>query len=145
VQQLAKRKEVAAVFLYDPEGIDDLKDSIAIANSDDVHSAGPKGSGVKVAVWEDGPTSTTNLTIEARYDTSPATSDHSQNVHAIIKNKEANKPHGHAPECKLHSANSKDLDALRWAVKDHGCTVINQSFHRPSEPGSSGQSFDDIY
>ena len=145
IQQLAKRKEVAAVFLYDPEGIDDLKDSIAIANSDDVHTAGPKGSGVKVAVWEDGPTSTANLTIEARYDSSPSTSDHSENVHAIIKNKESNKPHGHAPECKLHSANSKDLDALRWAVKERGCTVINQSFHRSSEPGSSGLSFDDIY
>ena len=145
IQQLAKRKEVAAVFLYDPEGIDDLKDSIAIANSDDVHTAGPKGSGVKVAVWEDGPTSTANLVIEARYDSSPNTSDHSENVHAIIKNKEANKPHGHAPECKLHSANSKDLDALRWAVKDRGCTVINQSFHRSAEPGSSGLSFDDVY
>ena len=145
IQQLAKRKEVAAVFLYDPEGIDDLKDSIAIANSDDVHTAGPKGSGVKVAVWESGPTSTANLVIEARYDSSPSTSDHSENVHAIVKNKEANKPHGHAPECKLHSANSKDLDALRWAVKDRGCTVINQSFHRPAEPGSSGLSFDDVY
>jgi hypothetical protein len=145
IQELAKRKEVAAIFLYEPEGIDDLKDSIAIANSDDVQSAGPKGSGVNVAVWEDGPTSTTDLVIEARYDNSPTTSDHSQNVHGIIKNKEANKPHGHAPECKLHSANSKDLDALRWAVKERGCTVINQSFHRSSEPKSASLSFDDIY
>ncbi len=145
IQQLAKRKEVAGIFLYDPEGIDDLKDSIAIANSDDVHTAGPKGAGVKVAVWEDGPTSTTNLVIEARYDSTPSTSDHSENVHAIIKNKESNKPHGHAPECKLHSANSKDLAALSWAVKDRGCTVINQSFHRSSEPGSDSLSFDDIY
>ncbi len=145
IQQLAKREEVAGVFLYDPEGIEDLKDSIAIANSDDVHTAGPKGAGVKVAVWEDGPTSTTNLVIEARYDTTPSTSDHSENVHAIIKNKESNKPHGHAPECKLHSANSKDLAALSWAVRDRGCTVINQSFHRSAEPGSDSLSFDDIY
>jgi Subtilase family len=145
IQRLAKRDEVAGIFLYDPEGIDDLKDSIAIANSDDVHTAGTKGSGVKVAVWEDGPTSTTNLVIEGRYDTSPSTSDHSENVHAIIKNKEPNKPHGHAPECKLYSANSKDLAALSWAVKDQGCTVINQSFHRSAEPGSDSLSFDDIY
>jgi hypothetical protein len=145
ILELAKREEVAGIFLYDPEGIDDLKDSIAIANSDDVHTAGPKGAGVKAAVWEDGPTSTSNLVIEARYDTSPSTSDHSENVHAIIKNKEANKPHGHAPECKLHSANSKDLAALSWAVRDRGCTVINQSFHRSAEPGSGSLSFDDIY
>jgi hypothetical protein len=145
IQQLAKRKEVAGIFFYDPEGIEDLEDSIAIANSDDVHTAGPKGAGVKVAVWEDGPTSTANLVIEARYDSTPSTSDHSENVHAIIKNKEASKPHGHAPDCKLHSANSKDLAALSWAVKDRGCTVINQSFHRPSEPGSDSLSFDDVY
>lgn len=145
IQRLAKREEVAAIFLYDPTGIDDLQDSIAVANSDDVHSAGPKGSGVKVAVWENGPTSTSNLVIEARFESSPSTSDHSENVHAIIKNKESNKPHGHAPECLLHSANDKDLSALRWAVKDRGCTVINQSFHRSSEPGSGSLSFDDIY
>jgi hypothetical protein len=145
IRKLAERDEIAAVFLYDPKGVDDLKDSIAVANSDDVHTAGVKGAGTKVAVWEDGPTSTTNLVIEARYTSSPATSDHSQHVHGIIKNKESGKPHGHAPECKLHSANSKDLDALRWAVKDKGCTVINQSFHRSSEPGSGTLSFDDIY
>jgi hypothetical protein len=52
IQALAKRNEVAAIFLYEPEGIEDLVDSIAIANSDDVHTAGPKGSGVRVAVWE---------------------------------------------------------------------------------------------
>jgi hypothetical protein len=145
IQALAKRNEVAAIFFYEPEGIEDLVDSIAIANSDDVQTAGPKGSGVKVAVWENGPTSTTDLVIEARYDSTPSTSDHSQHVHGIVKNKEANKPHGHAPECKLHSANSKDLDALRWAVKDRGCTVVNQSFHRPSEPESGSMSFDDVY
>jgi hypothetical protein len=145
IQRLAKRREVAAVFLYDPEGIEDLQDSIAIANSDDVHAAGPKGAGVKVAVWENGPTSNANLVIEAKYKASPSTSDHSENVHAIIKNTEANKPHGHAPECKLHSANDKDLDALRWAVKEKGCTVINQSFHRSAEPKSASLSFDDVY
>lgn len=145
IRRLAKRDEVAAVFLYEPDGIEDLTDSIAIANSDDVHTAGAKGSGVKAAVWESGPTSTANLVIEARYTSSPTTSNHSENVHAIIKNKESNKPHGHAPECKLHSANSKDLDALRWAVKEKGCTVVNQSFHRSSEPKSGSLSFDDVY
>jgi hypothetical protein len=145
VQRLARRKEVAAVFLYDPEGIEDLDDSIAVANSDDVHTAGKKGAGVKAAVWESGPTSTADLVIEDQYDSTPSTSNHSQHVHGIIKNKESGKPHGHAPDCKLHSANSTDLDALRWAVKDKSCTVINQSFHRSSEPGSGSLSFDDVY
>jgi hypothetical protein len=145
VRKLAERDDVAGLFLYDPKGIDDLQSSIDVANSDDVHSAGAEGSGVRVAVWEDGPTSTTNLTIEDRYSSSPSTSDHSQHVHGIIKNNESNQPHGHAPACLLHSANSTDLAALRWAVKDKGCTVINQSFHRASEPGSGSLSFDDIY
>lgn len=147
VDELARSDEVAGLFLYDPEGIEDLSTSIAVANSDDVHAVGVKGSGVKAAVWESGPDVTTNLTIAARYDTSAgaATSDHSRHVHGIIKNKEANKPKGHAPSCSLHSANSKDLDALRWAVKEKGCTVINQSFHRSAEPKQGTFSFDDIY
>ncbi|MGH2817690.1 MAG: S8 family serine peptidase [Actinomycetota bacterium] len=145
VRKLAQRDDVQGLFLYDPKGIDDLQSSIDVANSDDVHSAGAEGSGVRVAVWENGPTSTSKLTIEDRYTSSPSTSDHSQHVHGIIKNKESNKPHGHAPACLLHSANSTDLDALRWAVKDKSCTVINQSFHRSSEPGSGSLSFDDIY
>jgi hypothetical protein len=145
LEELAGRDEVAGIFLYEPEGIEDLDDSIDVANSDDVHDLGVTGSDVKVAVWENGPASTTDLVIEARYTTSPATSNHSQHVHGIIKNKEKDKPHGHAPDCKLHSANSMDLDALRWAVRDRGCTVINQSFHRSSEPGSGSLSFDDIY
>ena len=45
----------------------------------------------------------------------------------------------------MYSANSPDLDALRWAAKDKGGTVISQSFHRSSEPGSASMSYDDIY
>jgi len=145
IRKMSERDEVARVFFYDPEGIDDLDDSIDVANSDDVHAAGVEGAGVKVAVWENGPASTTDLVIEASYSASPAASNHSQHVHGIIKNDEASKPHGHAPDCKLHSANTKDLAALSWAVKDRGCTVINQSFHRSSEPKSGSLSFDDIY
>jgi hypothetical protein len=146
IRTIAKRPEVVGVFLHETEGIEDLANSIAIANSDDVHSLGFKGSGVKVAVWEDGPDVTTNLAITASYKTSGFnTSDHARHTHGIIKNIERNKPHGHAPSCSLHSANSKDLDALRWAAKDKGCTVISQSFHRSSEPGSATMSYDDIY
>ena len=146
IRSLAKVPEVIAAFLYEPEGIEDLVDSIAIANADDVHTLGYKGSGVKVAVWEDSPDVTTNLSITARYKSSGfSTSQHARHTHGIVKNIESNKPHGYAPSCSLHSANTKDLDALRWAAKDKGCTVISQSFHRSSEPGSASMSYDDIY
>ncbi len=146
IRSIARQPEVIGIFLHETDGIEDLGNSIAIANSDDVQTLGFKGAGVKVAVWEDNPDVTTNLSITARYKSSGfATSQHARHTHGIIKNVEANKPHGHAPSCSLHSANTKDLDALRWAAKDKGCTVINQSFHRSSEPGSSTMSYDDIY
>jgi hypothetical protein len=146
IEAIAARREVAGVFLHETTGIEDLADSIAIANSDDVHSLGYKGAGVKVAIWENAPDVTTKLSITARFKSSGLTlSDHARHTHAIVKNIERNKPHGHAPSCSLHSANTKGLDALRWAAKDRGCTVISQSFHRDSEPESGSMSFDDIY
>jgi Subtilase family len=146
IEAIAKDKEVVGIFLHEREGIEDLSDSIAIANSDDVHSLGFKGSGVKVAVWEDSPDVHTNLSITARFKvTGLTTSDHARSTHGIVKNIEPNRPHGHAPSCALHSANTKELTALRWAVLDKGCTVISQSFHRSSEPELATMSYDDIY
>ena len=145
VRRLADHDDVAAIFLRSEEGILDLNDSIAIANSDDAHNVGFDGSGVNVAVYEEGPDDTSNLSITDRYLTNPATSQHSRHTHGIIKNVEANKPHGHAPDCNLHSANSYDLDAIRWAAQDRGCTVISQSFHRGPEQTSSTLSYDDVY
>lgn len=146
ILEIAKRPEVLAIFLHETDGIDDLDDSIAIANSDDVHALGYEGSGVRVAVWENGPDKTDDLTIAGFYDSSQSkTSAHARLTHGIVKNKEKNKPNGHAPSCTLYSANDKSLSALRWAVEDENCRVISQSFHRSSEPGSSSLSFDDIY
>jgi Subtilase family len=145
VRELASRADVAALFLHEEEGIDDLGDSIDVARSDVVHAAGETGSGVRVAVWENGPTSTAELVIAGRYTTSPSTSDHSQNVHAIVRNTESDAPNGHAPGVSLYSANSKNRAALTWAVDSRDCTVVNQSFHRDSEPGSAVLSGDDLY
>ncbi len=146
IPKLAKRKDVVGIFHHDTKGIEDLDDSMAIANSDDVHASGEKGRGVKVAVWESGPDDTSDLVIASFYDSNQSNqSDHSRHTHAIVKNKELKKPHGHAPSCTLYSANEKALAALRWAIKVKGCTVISQSFHRSSEPASSTLSFDDIY
>lgn len=145
IRRLQENPRIAGIFLYDPRGFDDLDDSIAIANSDDVHALGARGRGIRVAVWERGPDSTTNLAIAGTFDANGAMSTHSRLVHGVIRNTQANSPNGHAPGCTLFSANSYDLDALRWAVGDENCTVINQSFHRDDEEDSSGLSFDDIY
>ncbi|PZX46853.1 S8 family peptidase [Algoriphagus chordae] len=146
IRELIANKEVAGILLHETEGIEDLDNSIAIAESDVVHAGGERGYGVKVAVWEGGPASNANLVIAGKFKANPtSTSDHSQNVHAIIKNNESGTPDGHAPDCSLYSANDYDRDALTWAVKEKGCTVINQSFHRASEPGSGALSGDDIY
>src|SRR4051794_35171962 len=146
IADLQRRKEVAALFLHETEGILDLKDSMAIAQSDKVQTnLSFTGKGVNVAVYEDGPDDTTNLSITAQFETSPSTSQHARHTHGIIKNIEPNMPHGHAKDCNLHSANSKDLTAIRWAAQTRGCTVISQSFHRDSEQTDSGLSFDDMY
>ena len=146
IRRLQERKEIAAVFLHETEGELDLTDSMAIAQSDTVQSSlSIDGTGVNVAVYEDGPDSTTNLQIAARFSTSPATSQHSRHTHGIIKNTQANQPHGHASGCNLHSANTMALDAISWAARTRGCTVISQSFHRPDEQTDSGLSFDDMY
>jgi hypothetical protein len=144
--KLQKHEDVLAIFLHEKGGKLDLNNSMSIAQSDKVQSSlSLTGRGVNVAVYEDGPDVTTNLSITAAFLTNPATSDHSRHTHGIIKNIEANKPHGHAPDCNLHSANSMDLSAISWAAQTRGCTVISQSFHRDSEQTSSGLSFDDMY
>jgi hypothetical protein len=145
VRRLASAEGVAALFLHEREGFVDLSNSIAIANSDDAHTAGFTGNGINAAVYEDGPSDTTDLVFAGRFHTSPPASDHARLTSAIIRNSQANAPHGHAPDCNLFSANSMDLDAIRWAAQTEGCTVISQSFHRDSEQTSDVLSFDDIY
>jgi hypothetical protein len=146
VRNLQAHDEVGAVFLYDVRGEDDLVDSMAIAQSDTVQSTlGITGTGVNVAVYEDGPDSTADLAITASFSSNPATSQHSRHTHGIVRNTQATAPHGHASGCNLHSANTKSLNAITWAAHDRGCTVISQSFHRPDEQTDSGLSFDDMY
>jgi hypothetical protein len=144
IRKLARTRSVGAVLLDDPTAILDLADSIAVAHSDTAHAAGFTGTGIRVAVWEDGPSVTTNLVFAGRFSTSPPASDHARLTNAIVKNTEANKPHGHAPNCDLYSANSAGVAALRWAVRDQHVTVVSQSFHRSSEPSGSGLQADDL-
>jgi hypothetical protein len=144
IRRLAENKAVGVIFFDDVSAINDLGDSIAVARSDRAHLAGFDGTGVRVAVWEDGPSVTTNLTFAARFSSSPLASNHARLTSAVVKNVEANKPHGHAPDCDLYSANSAGVDALRWAVRDQHCTVVSQSFHRGTEPGGAGLQSDDL-
>lgn len=133
VRDLAKSDAVGALFIDDRSAITDLADSIAVARSDRAHNLGFDGTGIRVAVFEDGPSNTTNLALAGRFTTTPSASDHARLTHAIVKNIEPGKPHGHAPDCDLFSANSSDNDALRWAA-NQGCTVISQSFHGGPSP-----------
>ncbi len=143
VRELARSDAVGVVFFDDRTAITDLGDSIAVARSDRAQNLGFDGTGVRVAVFEDGPSDTTNLVLAGRFSASPPASAHARLTHAIVKNTEPNAPHGHAPDCDLYSANSADNDALRWAA-NQGCTVISQSFHRTSEASGSGLSGDDL-
>ena len=123
VARLADVDDVVGLFLYDPTGVDDLDDSIDVANSDRGPCVrhwrpGRARSGLRAGTGRDH-----DLDIEDAFDNTPATSSHSRHVHGIIKNVEANAPHGHAPDCLLYSANDYDLDALAWAVEDADCWV----------------------
>jgi Subtilase family. len=144
VRELARSDIAGVISLDDTTEIPDLGNSIAIARSDLAHTAGFDGTGVRVAVWETGPSVTTNLTFANRFTAMPGASDHARLTSAVVKNTEAGKPHGHAPDCDLYSANASGVDALRWAVRDQHCTVISQSFHRSTEPGGAGLQSDDL-
>lgn len=144
IRRLAESDGIGVIFFDDTSAITDLGNSIAVARSDRAHSAGFDGTGIRVAVWEDGPSVTTNLAFADRFTTTPLASNHARLTSAIVKNNEANLPHGHAPDCDLYSANTAGVDALRWAVRDQHCTVVSQSFHRGTEPGGAGLQSDDL-
>jgi hypothetical protein len=141
---LSRDEAVGAIYFDDRTAINDLGNSIAVARSNQAHALGFDGTGVRVAVFEGGPSDTTDLSFAGRYTNNPPASSHARLTSAIIKNTEPRQPHGHAPDCALYSANSSDNDALRWAVRDQHCTVISQSFHRSNEPGSSTLQSDDV-
>jgi hypothetical protein len=78
-------------------------------------------------------------TFAGRFTATPSASNHARLTSAIVKNTEANLPHGHAPDCDLYSANTSGIDALRWAVRDQHCTVVShfsmklRSYGQPSK------------
>ena len=78
ILRLAANKAVGAILFDDVSAINDLGDSIAVARSDRAHSAGFDGTGIRVAVWEDGPSVTTNLTFAGRFTTTPSASNHAR-------------------------------------------------------------------
>ena len=150
MREVADRDEVAALFwfLHEVEGIEDLETTPSISPGRTWCTPPERRTLVRHSrrgVWENGPNSNADLVIAGRYTNTPILSNHSQNVHGIVRNSEAGAPHGHAPGCSLYSANSKVRGALIWAVKDENCTVVNQSFHRASEPHSDILSSDDVY
>jgi hypothetical protein len=135
IREIKERPEVPGIFLHETDGIDDLEDSIEIANSDDVHALGYDGSGVRVAVWENGPDKTDDLTATAFYDPSQSkTSEHSRNRHGIVKNKEEGcAPRGPGAAGDLRQ---RDLSFDRWHHEErneHGGTGRRRM--RGADPG----------
>ncbi len=143
LRRVATADEVGIALLDDTSEVLDLGNSISVSRTDLAHTMGFDGSGVNVAVFESGPSDTTDLTFADRFTSSPSASHHARLTSAVIRNREPNAPHGHAPGCRLFSANSSSNDALRWAA-NQGCTVISQSFHRGTEPGGAGLQSDDV-
>jgi hypothetical protein len=128
IQKLEKEEEVVKIYLLEIKPILFLQSSMDDAETTPVHTAGVKGSGVKVAVWEGSPDNWNNLSVTEAYDLSPEdVTDHARLTTAIIKNRQRSGPNGYAPDCVMHSANSYDLDALKWALEKE-CTVISQSW-----------------
>jgi hypothetical protein len=145
IARLSARPEVAGLYLHEPQGIDDLTDSMRIARATPVVDAGLRGTNIRVALWEKGPDVLTDLRIEAFYDAAQTNkSNHARLTTAIIKNRQAAGPHGYAPDAKTYSANSYDLKALNWAITTQVCRVVNQSFHRAAEETSGAMSADDL-
>ena len=143
VYKLVDFDDVGLVLYDDRSVVLDFQDSITITRLDLPQSRGINGTGVHVAVFEDGPSDITDLVYAGRFKHNPAASPHARLTSAIIKNVEPCKPHGYAPDCELYSANSYDNSALHWAI-DRECTVISQSFHRRSEETMPILSSDDI-
>lgn len=146
ITALSRIPEVTGLYLHEPEGFDDLDSSITDARAATAHTAGFKGANVRTAIWERTPASTSDLTIEERFDATNASglSSHAQLVTAVIKNTQSSGSKGFAPDSKTYSANSYSNDALTWAIVNKRCTVVNQSFHRNSEQTDPGLSADDL-
>ena len=149
VRFLATLNGVGYVDYDDTSVVLDLATSLKISRADQsLSSTGNlNGFGVKVAVWEQGPTALSNLVFEERYSNNPtansANPGHAVLTNSIIKNTEPSpKPNGYAPACKLYGANDASKEAFYWA-HEQGCRVISQSFHRLSEATSGDlQSMD---
>ncbi|RYZ28266.1 MAG: hypothetical protein EOO10_10140 [Chitinophagaceae bacterium] len=140
---------VLGIFFNDRTYFESLTTSLSRSGAAEAQAANMTtlGKDIKVAVWENAPDIVTNLTIEGYYDPArPNVSDHARLVSGIIKNKEAGKPKGYAPNCKLYSANlsGNDISApLEWAVKQ-GCSVINRSFHQNTDQVNAGMQLSDF-
>ena len=146
VQQLNSLDEVAGLFLHETEGFDDLTNSMAISNADDVvDTLGWDGTGARVCVWESGPDNLTNLNISGHYtDPWPGSSWHARLVTGIIRNIQSGTRNGYAPDATIYSANSYARAALEWCVDTQTSRIVNQSFHRDAEQTSGDLSEDDL-
>jgi hypothetical protein len=154
IREVAEWRGVSALFLHEREGIEDIRDSMKISGANElVNVEGWRATGVRVGVWENGADDTSQLVIQAQFSSTPETRQHTRLVTGIIRNTQLafqTTLDGHrdalcyAPRCRIYAANTMDVAALQWAVIDHECRVINQSFHWTSEAAGSDESLDDV-
>lgn len=146
VKQLAANAATQMFLHYDTKAIMDLADAMSIAGANTVVSAGTRGAGIKVAVYEDCPDDTTNLVIAGAYHTAAglgcSANNHTRHVTGIIRNNQA--VSGFAPDASIYSADRSDNASLNWAIDTQKVQAINQSFHRGAEIGD-GMQADDLY
>ena len=166
IMTMSKEANVVGLFLQDDSfnlDIEDQKDDTNATTIVDVE--GWRGTNLRACVFEGSPGNDDGRTgfvhvnnnvdadgqrsgIQEAYKPNifPGTSDHATSVTAIITNRAANvAERGYAPDSLIYSANDYSLHALKWAVKDRHCRVVNQSFHRDYEWDSPIPVEDDLY
>ena len=80
----------------------------------------------------------TNLDIEGRFTTAPATSSHRRLTHAIIRTSRPTAPTATRPTATSSQPTPRGPTHCGGRWRTQGCTVISQSFHRRRSPERHG-------
>lgn len=166
--RLARGQDVVFVGPYYPEDVEDttgiwsntdLDDALTVSRTNDVHSLGIKGDGVRLAVMETGQADVplSCFDVAARQTTGGSTNSHMTNSMLIWGNTDddyngscGGSEVGYAPDAEILMANAGSSNTGSYAsryewAKDNGVDVVSMSFHAASEETSSALHARDIY
>lgn len=155
LSELSRDERIAFIGLDREQPIPDyptIPDSLPTTRADDVHAAGARGAGVRIAVLESGTTnvSTACFNIGATQDPGIAANDHMTKSVGIIGNRYSGGGcggawQGYAPDATVLLANDPTYqDAYDWA-RGENVNVVTMSWHFGSEETSGGLHSRDIY